>query len=108
MLKGKVQTVSHSSTVYNRHYHKLEIASFGTSVQEHNGREVPTKMPAKPAWLLKIPQIITMLDSFNVPVVDRAIIERLFGLRRRRAIELMHHLGATRLEAALSWWTAGC
>jgi hypothetical protein len=50
-------------------------------------------MPAKAAWLLKIPQIITMLQSFDVPVVDRGVIERLFGLRRRRAIELMHHLG---------------
>jgi hypothetical protein len=28
-----------------------------------------------------------------VPVVDRAIIERLFGLRRRRAIELLHRFG---------------
>src|ERR1017187_6941753 len=50
-------------------------------------------MPAKPAWLLKIPEIVTMLESFGVPVVDRAIIERLFGLRRRQAIELLHRLG---------------
>ena len=28
-----------------------------------------------------------------MPVVDRAGIERLFGLRRRRAIELMHQFG---------------
>ena len=34
-----------------------------------------------------------MLEAFDVPVVDRAIIERLFGLRRRRAIELLHRLG---------------
>jgi len=50
-------------------------------------------MPAKPAWLLHIPEIVTMLESFEVPVVDRASIERLFGLRRRRAIELLHHFG---------------
>src|ERR1017187_1517959 len=50
-------------------------------------------MPAKPAWLLKIPEIVTMLESFGVPVVDRAIIEHLFGLRRRQAIELLHRLG---------------
>jgi hypothetical protein len=42
---------------------------------------------------LKIPEIVTMLESFDVPVVDRAIIESLFGLRRRRAIELLHRLG---------------
>jgi hypothetical protein len=50
-------------------------------------------MPAKPAWLLKIPEIIRMLEAFDVPVVDRAIIERLFGLRRRQAIELLHRFG---------------
>ena len=50
-------------------------------------------MPAKAAWLLKVPEIVAMLESFDVPVVDRAIIERLFGLRRRRAIELLHRLG---------------
>ena len=50
-------------------------------------------MPAKPAWLLKIPEILTMLEVFDVPVVDRATIERLFVLRRRQAIELLHRLG---------------
>lgn len=50
-------------------------------------------MPAKPAWLLHIPEIVAQLETFDVPVVDRAIVERLFGLRRRQAIELMHHFG---------------
>jgi len=50
-------------------------------------------MPAKAPWLLHIPEIIAMLETFEVPVVDRAIIERLFGLRRRRAIELLHRFG---------------
>ena len=50
-------------------------------------------MPAKAAWLLKIPEIVSLLESFVVPVVDRAIIERLFGLRRRRAIEFLHRFG---------------
>jgi hypothetical protein len=50
-------------------------------------------MPAKAQWLLQIPEIVSLLETFNVPVVDRAIIERLFGLRRRRAIELLHRFG---------------
>ncbi len=50
-------------------------------------------MPAKPAWLLKIPDILSMLETFDVPVVDRAIVERLFNLRRRQAIELLHRFG---------------
>jgi hypothetical protein len=50
-------------------------------------------MPAKALWLLQIPEILALLETFDVPVVDRAIIERLFGLRRRRAIELLHRFG---------------
>jgi hypothetical protein len=50
-------------------------------------------MPAKTLWLLHIPEIVSQLETFDVPVVDRAIIERLFGLRRRQAIELLHRFG---------------
>jgi hypothetical protein len=50
-------------------------------------------MPAKPQWLLHIPEIVSMLETFDVPVVDRAIVEHLFGLRRRQAIELLHRFG---------------
>src|SRR6185369_1488001 len=50
-------------------------------------------MPAKALWLLQIPEIVSLLETFDVPVVDRAIVERLFGLRRRRAIELLHRFG---------------
>jgi len=50
-------------------------------------------MPAKPPWLLRVPVIIAMLETFDVPVVDRSVIEHLFGLRRRRAIELLHCFG---------------
>jgi len=51
------------------------------------------QMPAKALWLLQIPEIVSLLEAFDVPVVDRALIERLFGLRRRRAIELLHRFG---------------
>ena len=50
-------------------------------------------MPAKALWLLQIPEIVALLETFDVPVVDRSIIEHLFGLRRRRAIELLHRFG---------------
>jgi hypothetical protein len=50
-------------------------------------------MPANPLWLLQIPEIVSLLETFAVPVVDRAIVERLFGLRRRQAIELLHRFG---------------
>jgi hypothetical protein len=47
-------------------------------------------MPTKKTWLLRVPEIREELSAMKVPVVDRAIFERLFGVRRRRAIQLMH------------------
>src|SRR5665811_871506 len=50
-------------------------------------------MPAKPEWLLRLPEIRAELERLDAPVVDRSGIEYIFGLRRRRAIELMHQFG---------------
>jgi hypothetical protein len=50
-------------------------------------------MPAKAQWLLRVPEILEELSALELPVVDRAVCERLFGLRRRRAIDLMRSFG---------------
>jgi len=50
-------------------------------------------MPANPSWLLHIPEIIEQIELFKVPVVDRAIVEMVFGLGRRQAIEFLHRFG---------------
>lgn len=50
-------------------------------------------MPAKPQWLLQIPQILEQLRAMDVPVVDRGACEKLFGVRRRQAVDLMHRFG---------------
>ena len=50
-------------------------------------------MPAKAQWLLRVPEILEELKALDVPVVDRAVCERLFRLRRRRAIDLMRGFG---------------
>jgi hypothetical protein len=50
-------------------------------------------MPAKAQWLLRVPEILEELSALDVPVVDRALCERLFRLRRRRAIDLMRCFG---------------
>ena len=50
-------------------------------------------MPAKPPWLLHVPGIVEQLELFKVPVLDRAIVEIVFGLGRRQAIEFLHHFG---------------
>ena len=50
-------------------------------------------MPAKSRWLLKIPEILDRLSEMDTPVVDRAVCEGLFGVGRRRAIDLMQKFG---------------
>jgi hypothetical protein len=50
-------------------------------------------MPAKPQWILRVPEILAALEQLTVPVVDRAMVEQLFELRRRQAIELLHRFG---------------
>jgi hypothetical protein len=50
-------------------------------------------MPIKKTWLLRLPEIRAELTAIEVPVVDRAVFERVFGVRRRRAIQLLHHFG---------------
>jgi hypothetical protein len=53
-------------------------------------------VPAKSRWFLDIPRIIAQLEAMTVPVVDRAICERLFQVRRRQAINLLHGFGGYR------------
>jgi hypothetical protein len=50
-------------------------------------------MPAKAQWLLRVPEILEELSVLDVPVVDRAVCERLFRLRRRRTIDLLRRFG---------------
>jgi hypothetical protein len=50
-------------------------------------------MPAKPSWILQLPRIQDELEALHLPVADRACFERIFGVRRRRAIQLMHQFG---------------
>src|ERR1022692_5214490 len=46
-------------------------------------------MPAKPAWYSKINDIIRDLQSLPRPFVDRATVEFLLGVGRRRAQQIM-------------------
>jgi hypothetical protein len=50
-------------------------------------------MPATASWLQRIPEILDMLAPWPPPVVDRASCEKLFGVRRRRAIDLLRYFG---------------
>ena len=50
-------------------------------------------MPAPSQWFLRLPGIIAELRVLAAPVVDRALIEKLFALKRRQAIDLCHRFG---------------
>lgn len=50
-------------------------------------------MPAKPLWFLRLPEIIAEISTIEAPIVDRAVIERVFRVRRRRAVEIMGVFG---------------
>jgi hypothetical protein len=50
-------------------------------------------MPPKSTWLLQLPHIQETLEALDVTVVDRACFEKVFGVQRRRAIQLMHLFG---------------
>ena len=50
-------------------------------------------MPIRKTWLLRLPDILEELAGMEVPVIDRAVFEKLFGIRRRRAIQLLHYFG---------------
>lgn len=50
-------------------------------------------LPAQPAWLVQLPAIRARLAELAVPVLDRAAIEQVFCVGRRRAIELLHQFG---------------
>jgi len=58
-------------------------------------------MAAKGSWLLRVPEICQDVAALDVPVVDRILFERLFHVRRRRAIQLMHTLGGYQTGQAL-------
>jgi hypothetical protein len=50
-------------------------------------------MAARRLWLLRVPEIRQEVAALDIPVLDRILFERLFHVRRRRAIELMHFFG---------------
>ena len=51
-------------------------------------------MPARPRWLLALPDAIAQLDALDRPLVTRRDLESLFGVSRARAATLMRAFGA--------------
>ena len=57
-------------------------------------------MPAKPLWFSQLPEIIATVSALRTPVLDRAICEEVFGLRRRQTISTMQRFGGYRIGNA--------
>ncbi len=54
-------------------------------------------LPLQPTWFRRIPALLATLQAENAPQeLTRREIEELFGVRRRRAILLLHRCGASR------------
>ena len=53
-------------------------------------------MPAKPRWLLAIPDAIQQLEALDQDLLTRRDLERLFGVSKVRATQLMTAFGAGR------------
>ena len=51
-------------------------------------------VPAKPRWLLSIPDAISQLEQLDRQLLTRRDIERLFGVSKARAATLMQTFGA--------------
>jgi hypothetical protein len=46
-------------------------------------------VPAKPVWISRLPEIEAELESLPVTEIDRTTIERILGIKERRAQQLM-------------------
>jgi hypothetical protein len=49
-------------------------------------------LPAQPAWFHRLPEILEELRALEVSHLDRRAVEKLFGVRQRRARQLMASL----------------
>ena len=59
-------------------------------------------MPAKPRWLLAIPDAIRQLEQLDQDLLTRRDLERLFGVSKVRATQLMTTFGADRTGPLLT------
>ena len=57
-------------------------------------------MPAPPQWLLAVPDAIRQLEKLDRDLLTRRDVEKLFGVSRARAAQLMRTFGAEIVGAA--------
>ena len=69
-----------------------DLLPTATPAEGEQGRGVP----AKPRWLLAIPDAIQQLEALDQDLLTRRDLERLFGVSKVRATQLMTAFGAGR------------
>ena len=63
-------------------------------------RAKASPIPAQPAWFHRLDEILSALRSMTSTHLDRAAVERLFGVRQRRARQIMAGLEGLRVGNA--------
>ena len=58
-------------------------------------------MPFAPLWLSRIPDAVGQLEQLDRDTITRKDLERLFGVSRALAAQLMHRFGATPIGSQL-------
>lgn len=70
--------------------------------REYTSRREIRLVPLQPTWFAQIPALLETLQAETAPPeCKRKDIERFFGVRRRRAIGLLHRFGASRRGSEL-------
>lgn len=59
-------------------------------------------MPAQPAWFHRVDSILTELRALQAEYLDRLAVERIFGVRERRARQLMAGLPCLQVGNAVA------
>lgn len=59
-------------------------------------------MPAQPAWFHRLESILSELRSLDADYIDRLCVERIFGVRERRARQLMAGLRCLQIGNAVA------
>ncbi len=59
-------------------------------------------MPAQPAWFHKLDSILSKLRGLEADYLDRRAVERIFGVRERRARQLMAGLSSLQVGNAVA------
>jgi hypothetical protein len=50
-------------------------------------------LPRKAEWTHRLPEVLAELRTLSAPAVDRAAVERLWGVSARQALRIMHRFG---------------